>query len=65
MKNAEKAFIASGNAGLRCPACPENKFNKRHNINFWLFNKAEEDGTEDWEQGGVVVSCSVHAQSSD
>ena len=47
-------------ARLSCPACPEEWFNY-----YWMFNKAGEDDTEDWEYGGVVVSCSVHDQSSD
>ena len=54
----------SGSAGLRCPASPESKFNKRDNINDWSFNKAGEDGEENWEEGGVVVSCSVHDQTT-
>ena len=61
----EKRFIRSGSAGLRCPARPENKFSKRFNHNNWSFNKAGEDDKEDWEEGGVVVRCSVHDQPSD
>ena len=63
--NGEKRFIRSGSAGLRCPASPESKFNKRFDTNDWSFNKAGEDDKEDWEEGGVVVSCSVHDQTTD
>ena len=60
----EKRFIRSGSAGLRCPARPESKFNKRFDINDWQFNKAGEEDEEDWEEGGVVVRCTVHDQPS-
>ena len=60
----EKRFIISGSAGLQCPARPESKFSKRFDINDWQFNKAGEDDEEDWEEGGVVVQCIVHEQSS-
>ena len=61
----ENRFIRSGSAGLRCPASPESKFNKSFNQSDWQFNKAGEDDEEDWEEGGVVVRCIVHNQSSD
>ena len=61
----EKRFIRSGSAGLRCPARPESKFNKRFDTNYWVFNKAGEDDEEDFEEGGIVVRCSVHDQPSD
>ena len=57
-------YIRSGSAGLRCPAHPRCKFNLRESINDWEFNKAGEDGKEVWEEGGVVVQCSVHLHSS-
>ena len=61
----EKRFIRSGSAGLRCPARPESKFTKRFDTNDWVFNKAGEDDEEDFEEGGIVVRCSVHDQPSD
>ena len=60
----EKLYIVSGNAGPRCPASPESKFNRRFNQNDWEFNKAVEDGKFDWKEGGIIVQCSVHGQSS-
>ena len=70
----EKRFIRSGSAGLRCPASPENKFGKNsenindgricENINDWQFNKAGDDGKEDWREGGIVVQCTVHEQTT-
>ena len=60
----EKRFIMSGSAGLRCPASPESKFSKMFDINDWLFNKAVEDDKEDFEEGGVVVSCILHDQTT-
>ena len=60
----ENWYIRSGNAGPRCPASPESKFNKRWNQNDWSFNKAGEDGKDDWKEGGIIVKCSVHDQSS-
>ena len=60
----KKRFIRSGTAGLRCPASPESKFSKRFmdEFNDWSFNKAGENDKEDWEEGGVVVQCTVHDQ---
>ena len=59
--NADKSFISSGSAGQACPAHPRNKINKEYKLNDWFFNKAEEDDNKtDWEEGGVVVKCSVH-----
>ena len=60
----ETRYIRSGNAGLRCPASPESKFSRPLDANDWAFNKAGEDAEEDWEEGGIVVRCSVHDQSS-
>ena len=57
-------YIRSGSTGLRCAANPENKIDKRFNQNDWAFNKAGEDEEEDWEEGGVVVHCTVHDQTS-
>ena len=60
----EKGFIRSGSAGLRCPASPESKFSKIGDINNWSFNKAGEDAEENFKEGGVVVRCIVHDQTS-
>ena len=60
----EKRFIRSGSAGLRCPARPESKFSKWTAVNDWSFKKAGEDDEEDWEEGGVVVQCTLHDQST-
>ena len=64
--DAEKRYIRSGSAGQACPAHPKSKFNKRYNPNDdWSFNKAKEnDAYEDWEEGGVVVRCTVHKHCS-
>ena len=58
-------FIRSGSAGLRCPASPESKFNKAiEDWEDWAFNKAGEDGKEDLEEGGIVVRCFLHDQTT-
>ena len=54
----------SGSAGLRCPASPESKFNKKYDIEDWGFNDAGEDDEEDFEAGGVLVRCTIHDQPS-
>ena len=58
----EKAFIHSGSAGESCAAHPGNfSFHKQsYKINNWRFNKAGENQEEKFEEGGVVVRCSVH-----
>ena len=61
---AERRFIKSASAGLRCPASPESKLSKRFAINDWSFNKAGEDEEENFKEGGVVVRCIVHDQTS-
>ena len=62
---ADKRYIQSGSAGQACPAHPQNKFNKRDNLNDWSVNKAKEDSKEeDWEERGVVVQCNVHEHCS-
>ena len=61
----EKRFIRSGSAGLRCPASPESKINKSFDINDWSFNESGDGGGFDFKEGGVVVQCAVHDQSSD
>ena len=62
--DGEIRYIRSGSTGLRCAANPENKIDKRYDRNDWAFNKAGEDEAEDWEEGGVVVHCTVHDQTS-
>ena len=57
-------YIRSGSNGPRCVANPENKINKRLNQNDWAFYKAGEDHVMNWEEGGVVVHCTVHDQTS-
>ena len=64
----KKRYIRSGSAGLPCPADPRNRnFNsKRFRIKDWQFNKADKDAkAADWEEGGVVVKCTVHGNCSD
>ena len=61
--DAEKEFISSGSAGESCPAHPSNfSINNRSNKqqNSWDFNKAGENKDEKYEEGEVVVRCSVH-----
>ena len=53
---AEKRFISSGSAGLRCPA---SEVNKSSNRNDWQFIEAGK-GWDRLLEGGVVVSCTVH-----
>ena len=59
---AEKRIIKSGSAGESCPAHPSNfsRHKKSFEINKWRFNKAGENQEENFEEGGVVVRCSVH-----
>ena len=59
---AEKVFIDSGSAGQACPAHPRNAPNLAQGYKEWKFNKAEDNDvmSRDWEEGGVVVHCSVH-----
>ena len=62
----EKRYIRSGAARLPCPADPRNRNNKRFKIKDWQFNKADKDAkAADWEDGGVVVKCTVHDNCSD
>ena len=60
----KKRNIISGSAGLICPASPESKFSRRDDNNDWSFNKAGDFDKEDWEEGGVVVQCTIHDQPS-
>ena len=57
------SYIRSGSNGPRCAANPESKINKSFNKKNWAFNKAGEDEEEDWEEGGVVLQCTVHDQT--
>jgi len=61
---AEKVYIKSGNAGQPCPAHPRNAPNLRYGTKEWKFNKADDNYvyTQDWEEGGVVLHCSVHTK---
>jgi len=56
-------YIKSGSAGLGCPAHPRCKLHKNEKINDWSFLKANENDKDGWEEGGVVVQCSVHDHS--
>ena len=60
--DAEKELIHSGSAGESCPAHPSNFFCHQQSFkqNNWRFNKAGENQEEKFEEGGVVVRCSVH-----
>ena len=60
--DAEKSFIESGSAGESCPAHPSNlsRHKQSFNVNNWQFNKASENQEGKFEEGGVVVRCSVH-----
>ena len=61
---AEKVYIDSGSAGQACPAHPRNVFNTNPSDGSkdWKFNKADDNDVEsqDWEESGVVLCCSVH-----
>ena len=59
---AEKFYIDSGSAGQSCPAHPRNASNLTQESKEWSFNKADDNDvdSEDWEEGGVVLHCSVH-----
>ena len=59
---AGKVLIDSGSAGQACPAHSRNAPNLREETNEWKFNKAEGNGvnSQNWEEGGVVIHCSVH-----
>ena len=59
---AEKVYIDSGSAGQPCPAHPRNAPNLLKGTNEWKFNKEDDNDveSENWEEGGVVLHCSVH-----
>ena len=61
---AEKVYIQSGSAGQACPAHPRNASNLEYETKEWMFNKADDNDvdSEDWEEGGVVLHCSVHTK---
>ena len=62
---SDKKYVQSGSAGQACPAHPRNKVNKKFEENDWSFNKAkDDDDKEDWEEGGVIVQCTVHEHCS-
>ena len=57
-----KAYIASGSSGQHCPAHSRNGVNQKFGFKDWLFNHAKgiaETG-EEWTEGGVLITCSVH-----
>merc|ERR1712080_210710 len=54
-----------GSAGLRCPASPESKISKSFDTNNWEFNESGDGDGWDFKEGGVIVQCAVHDQSSD
>ena len=61
--------IESGSAGLRCPAAPESKVNRGLVIDGELAIPERSDwgftvgtGIGDFEEGGIVVKCSIHNQ---
>ena len=60
--DAEKRFIESGSTGESCPAHPSNFSIHKEPFqqNNWGFNKAGENQEVKFEEGGVVVRCSVH-----
>ena len=49
----DASYIMGANARNRCPAHPVNTFSKWHDN--WMFNSRN-----GWEEGGVVIQCSVH-----
>ena len=55
--DGEKRYIKSRSSGQSCPT-------QQQNTNDWSFNKAGEDEEEVWEEGGVIVQCTLHDQSS-
>ena len=58
---ATRDYIQSGSCGQPCPAHPRNKRSDRgDNYQDWSFDKAREDSEPDWEEGGIIVRCSVH-----
>ena len=60
--DAQKMFIESGSAGESCPAHPSSFSydNQSFKQNNWWFNKAGDNQEEKFEEGGVVIRCSVH-----
>ena len=60
--DAKKVFIESGSVGESCPAHPSNfsTNQKSYKQNNWQFNKAGENQEPKYEEGGVLVRCSVH-----
>ena len=60
--DAKKLFIESGSVGESCPAHPSNLSTnqKSYKQNNWQFNKTGENQEPKYEEGGVLVRCSVH-----
>ena len=59
---AGKVYINSGSAGQPCPAHPRNAPNLSQGFKEWKFNRADDNDvySRDWEEGGVVIRCSIH-----
>ena len=60
----EKIFVVSGSASHPCPAHPSNASNDWRGTKEWRFNAADDKSVEneDWEESGVVISCSTHSK---
>ena len=57
--NSNKMYIQSGSVWTICPASPESKFNEICDIEDWQFNEDTSGEGSDFEEGGIVVSCST------
>ena len=59
---AKKALMRSGYSGQICPAHPSNFSTSKPDLdlNIWEFNKADENQEENFEEGVVLLRCSVH-----
>ena len=59
---AEKALMRSGDSVQICPAHPSNFSTSKPDLdlNMWEFNKADENQEEKFEEGVVLLRCSVH-----
>ena len=59
---AKKALMRSGDSGQICPAHLSNYSTSKPDLdlNIWEFNKADENQMEKFEEGVVLLRCSVH-----
>merc|ERR1739842_256889 len=57
-----KALMVSAPSGQMCPAHPSNFSTSKPDLdlNIWKFNKADENQEEKFEEGVVLLRCSVH-----